>query len=78
MEYENRLMHLKKELDTAKEKKSLATGKLSELEKQKQAIVDAICKAGSTPETLEADIKNLEVEIEELFKKCEALLPKEV
>lgn len=74
MNYEERANQIKKELDQASQKRDRAQGTLDSLKAQKEEIIKEIINAGSTPETIKADLDNIAKEIEEKLQICEQLI----
>ena len=74
MNYEERANQIKKELDQASQKRDRALGTLDSLKAQKEEIIKEIINAGSTPETIKADLDNIAKEIEEKLQICEKLI----
>lgn len=78
MNYDEQIIKLKNELERAQSKRDTALGRMESLKQQREKIIQEIKDAGSTPETLESDIKELEKEIQSLINECSNLLPKDI
>ena len=78
MDYEKELNLLKDNLDKAKSLKYKAEARLEQLNNQQQEIIKELKSLGVNPEDLEAEIKKLTKEIDELFKEANTLLPKDI
>ncbi len=78
MKYDEQILKLKNDLERAQSKRDTALGRMESLKQQKEKLIQEIIDAGSTPESLETDIKNLEQEIENLIKECQDLMPKDI
>lgn len=78
MNYEERAEKIKKELEIAREKRNMAQGKLESLKAQRDSIIAEIKEAGSSPETIQDDLKKMVSEIEEKLSICEKLINENV
>lgn len=78
MKYDEELLEIKNQLERAQSKRDTALGRMESLKIQKEKLTQEIIDAGSTPESLEADIKSLESEINKLILECKELMPKDI
>lgn len=78
MDYEKELNVLKDNLERAKNLKYKAEARLEQLNNQQAEIIKELNSLGVNPENLDDEIKKLALEIEELFEKANALLPKDI
>ncbi len=78
MNYEESLKQLKEDLDKAKNMKNKAEGTLEELKKQETTILNELEQLGVKPENLKDVIENLKIEIDELLKEANSLIPKDL
>lgn len=78
MNYEESLKQLKEDLDKAKNMKNKAEGTLEELKKQETTILNELEQLGVKPENLKEVIENLKIEIDELLKEANSLIPKDL
>ncbi|WP_099950665.1 hypothetical protein [Ezakiella peruensis] len=78
MKYDEELLEIKNQLERAQSKRDTALGRMESLKIQKEKLTQEIIDAGSTPESLEDDIKSLENEINKLILECKELMPKDI
>lgn len=78
MNYEESLKQLKEDLDKAKNMKNKAEGTLEELKKQETTILNELEQLGVKPENLKDVIENLKIEIDELLKEANSLIPRDL
>ncbi|NLV75536.1 MAG: hypothetical protein GX023_00895 [Tissierellia bacterium] len=78
MDYEKELNILKDNLEKAKNLKYKAEARLEQLNNQQAEIIEELNSLGVNPENLDEEIKKLTLEIDELFKKANTLLPKDI
>lgn len=78
MEYEKELGVLKNNLEKAKTLKYKAEARLEQLKKQEETLIQDLKDLGVSPYQLDGEIKKLTNEIDELFKKSNELLPKDI
>lgn len=78
MDYEKELNHLKEDLEKAKTLKYKAEARLEQLKNQEDQIIDELKTMGVVPDDLEKEISTLKEKIEELFKKANDLLPRDL
>ena len=78
MEYEKELGVLKNNLEKAKTLKYKAEARLEQLKKQEETLIQDLKDLGVSPDQLDGEIKKLTNEIDELFKKSNELLPKDI
>ncbi|MCI6610311.1 MAG: hypothetical protein MSH08_06140 [Ezakiella sp.] len=74
MKFEERAKIIKEQLEAATMKRNQAIGRLEELKNSKAICIEEIKAAGSTPETIEEDIKRLGQEIESKLAECERII----
>ncbi len=77
MDYNDRLIKLKKNLEIAKINKTKAEGMLETLNNNKEELIASIRELGIEPEDLEKEILNLQTEIDSLLFEAEKLLPED-
>ncbi len=78
MDYEKELNKLKDNLEKAKNLKYKAEARLEQLNNQQAEIIKELNSLGVDPENLDKEIEKLTSEINELFQKANALLPKDI
>jgi chromosome segregation ATPase len=78
MDYEKELNQLKEDLEKAKTLKYKAEARLEQLKNQEDQIIDELKTMGVAPDDLEKEISMLKEKIEELFKKANDLLPRDL
>ena len=78
MDYERELNILKDNLERAKNLKYKAEARLEQLNNQQEEIIKELNNLGVNPENLEEEIQTLTSEINDLFNKANALLPKDI
>lgn len=78
MNYENELNSLKDNLEKAKNLKYRAEARLEQLTQQENEIIKELSDLGVEPNDLEAEIKRLTLDIDNLFKEANELLPKDL
>lgn len=78
MEYEKELGSLKENLEKAKTLKYKAEARLEQLKNQEADLIKELKELNVNPEDLDSEIENLTFEINELFKKSNELLPKDI
>lgn len=78
MNYENELNSLKDNLEKAKNLKYRAEARLEQLTQQENEIIKELSDLGVEPKDLEAEIKRLTLDIDNLFKEANELLPKDL
>lgn len=78
MNYENELNSLKDSLEKAKNLKYRAEARLEQLTQQENEIIKELSDLGVEPKDLEAEIKRLTLDIDNLFKEANELLPKDL
>ncbi|QQY80677.1 hypothetical protein EDD65_105194 [Keratinibaculum paraultunense] len=78
MDYEKELNKLKDNLERAKNLKYKAEARLEQLNNQQAEIIKELNSLGVDPEKLDEEIEKLTIEINELFQKANALLPKDI
>lgn len=78
MEYEKELGNLKDNLEKAKTLKYKADARLEQLKKQEESLILELKELNVDPSNLDEEIKTLTSEIDELFKKSNELLPKDI
>lgn len=78
MKYDEELLEIKNQLERAQSKRDTALGRMESLKIQKEKLTQEIIDAGSTPESLEDDIKSLESEINKLILECKELMPNDI
>lgn len=74
-EYDKAINDIKENLDKAKNLRIRAEARLEQLNKQKQDILSEIESLGVRPEELDGEIDRLRMEIEDLIKKANEMLP---
>lgn len=78
MDYEKELSILKDNLERAKNLKYKAEARLEQLNNQQEEIIKELNSLGVNPENLEEEIQKLTSEINDLFNKANALLPRDI
>ncbi|MCF6459762.1 hypothetical protein [Clostridium sp. Cult3] len=78
MDYEKELNILKDNLERAKNLKYKAEARLEQLNNQQEEIIKELNSLGVNPENLEEEIQKLTSEINDLFNKANALLPRDI
>ena len=78
MNYEKELNNLKENLEKAKDLKYKAEARLEQLNQQEAEIIGELNELGVKPENLNHEIEKLSLEIENLFKEANDLLPKDL
>ena len=78
MDYEKELNQLKEDLEKAKTLRYKAEARLEQLKNQEDQIIDELQTMGVAPDDLEKEIGSLKEKIEELFKKANDLLPRDL
>lgn len=78
MNYENELNSLKDNLEKAKNLKYRAEARLEQLTQQENEIIKELSDLGVEPKDLEAEINRLTLDIDNLFKEANELLPKDL
>lgn len=77
MNYEENLSILKSELEKAKTLKYKAEARLEQLTAQREDLIKEIESKGIDPENLNAEISKLKLEIDDLFKEVNELMPRD-
>lgn len=75
MDYEKELNILKENLEKAKNLKYKAEARLEQLNQQEEEIIKELKSLGVAPEDLENEINKLTIQIDQLFKEANELLP---
>ncbi len=78
MDYEKELSILKENLEKAKSLKYRAEARLEQLKQQEDDIVQELKSLGVDPKDLDNEIQKLKMEINNLFKEANELLPKDL
>jgi chromosome segregation ATPase len=78
LQLEDKMKELKARIETAREQRTRAEGKLENLEKQEAELLKELEMLGVRPEELEEEIKRLEMEIKKGIQEVNDLLPKEL
>lgn len=78
LQLENKMKELKTRIESAREQRTRAEGKLENLEKQEAELLKELEMLGVRPEELEEEIKRLEMEIQKGIQEVNDLLPKEL
>lgn len=78
MNYDEQIINIKNSIERAQSKRDTALGRMETLKQQREKIIQEIIDAGSSPETIEKDIADLENQIQNLIRECNELLPKDI
>ena len=78
MNYEKELNNLKDGLEKAKDLRYRAEARLEQLNKQEEEIILELKELGIEPKDLESEINTLNLDIQNLFKEANSLLPKDL
>lgn len=78
MNYENELNGLKDNLEKAKNLKYRAEARLEQLNQQEDEIIKELESLGVEPKDLESEINKLTLDIDNLFREANELLPKDL
>lgn len=78
MNYEKELNNLKDGLEKAKDLRYRAEARLEQLNKQEEEIIIELKELGIEPKDLESEINTLNLDIQNLFKEANSLLPKDL
>ncbi|TCP70054.1 hypothetical protein [Baia soyae] len=76
LQLEDKMKELKVRIETAREQRTRAEGKLENLEKQEAELLNELEQLGVKPEELEEEIGRLEREIQRGIQEVNDLLPK--
>lgn len=77
-EYEYEINLLREKIDQARDIRIRAETRLEQLNRQKDELSNELEKIGVSPEELDREIIRLKDEIEDLIKKANHLIPREI